>query len=113
MKTNKDSNQFGLKQSDLTYIIKTLSRFDTINKAIIFGSRAKGNYRNGSDVDIAIKGDIDFRTVARLSYLLNEESFMPYRFDIVNYNRTKHSKLKEHIDRVGIIIYAKDMLLSA
>ena len=113
MQTNKNNNPFGLRESDLAYIIKTLSQFDAIDKAIIFGSRAKGNYSNGSDVDIAIKGTIDFRTVAKLSYLLNQESFMPYKFDIANYTKTQHNDLKEHIDRVGIIIYDKNMLLSA
>ena len=113
MKTTKHDNKFGLRESDLTYIVKTLSQFDTIDKAIIFGSRAKGNYSHGSDVDIALKGTIDFKTVAKLSYLLNQESFMPYKFDIVNYTKTQHNDLKEHIDRVGILIYDKNMLLSA
>ncbi|HFD14605.1 MAG TPA: nucleotidyltransferase domain-containing protein [Epsilonproteobacteria bacterium] len=113
MKTDKHLNQFGLRESDLAYIIKTLSQFDTIEKAIIFGSRAKGNYSNGSDVDIAIKGTIDFRTLAKLSYLLNQESFMPYKFDVVNYTKTQHNDIKEHIDRIGILIYDKNILLTA
>ena len=107
MKTTKHDNQFGLRESDLAYIIKTLSQFDTIDKAIIFGSRAKGNYHNGSDVDIAIKGTIDFKTLSKLSYLLNQESMMPYKFDIVNYSKSKHNDLKEHINRVGKLIYDK------
>lgn len=111
MKTNKDTNPFGLKESDLAYIVKSLSQFDTIDKAIIFGSRAKGNYSNGSDVDIAIKGTIDIKTVAKLSFLLNQESLMPYKFDIINYTKTKHHDLKKHIDRVGILIYDKNRLL--
>jgi len=98
MKTDQKMNQFGLRESDLTYLIKTLAQFDNIDQAIIFGSRAKGNYKNGSDVDIAIKGNIDFRTLTRLSYLLNAESPMPYQFDIINYTRTQHKALKEHIN---------------
>lgn len=107
------SNRFGLRLSDLEDIIKTLKQFDNINEAIIFGSRAKGNYKHGSDVDIAIKGDIDFKTVTHLSYLLNEESLMPYKFDIVNYAGIHHHDLKEHIDRIGISIYHKYILVSA
>jgi len=113
MKIDKHSNKLGLKESDLAYIIKIFSQFDTIDKAIIFGSRAKGNYSNGSDVDIAIKGTIDFRIVAKVSYLLNQESLMPYKFDILNYTKTQHSDLKEHIDRVGVLIYDRNILLSA
>ncbi len=107
------TDQFGLRQSDLKNIIKILEQFNNISEAVLFGSRAKGNYRHGSDVDIALKGDIDFRTITRLSYLLNQESLMPYKFDLVNYSRTHHQDLKDHIDRVGISIYHNDILISA
>ena len=113
MKTDQKMNQFGLRESDLSYIIKALEQFENIDQAIIFGSRAKSNYKNGSDVDLAIKGNIDFKTLTRLRYLLNEESLMPYQFDIINYTRTHHKALKEHIDRRGISIYHKDLLVSA
>lgn len=72
------ASQFGLRESDLKSIVKILEKFDTITEAILFGSRAKGNFKRGSDVDIALKGDIDFRTIAQLSYRLNQESSMPY-----------------------------------
>jgi len=107
------ADQFGLRESDLKSIIKILEQFDNISEAILFGSRAKGNYRHGSDVDIALKGDIDFRTITRLSYLLNQESLMPYKFDLINYSRTHHQDLKDHIDRVGIPIYCNNILVSA
>ena len=107
------AKQFGLRESDLKSIVKVLSQFDTINEAVLFGSRAKGNYKQGSDVDIALKGDIDIRTVAKVSYLLNQESLMPYRFDIVNYAGIKHQALKDHIDRVGVTIYQNNLRKSA
>ena len=107
------ANQFGLRESDLENIIGILSQFDAVKEAILFGSRAKGNYRHGSDVDIALKGDIDFGTIARLSYLLNQESMMPYKFDLVNYSRTKHKDLKDHIDRIGVSIYQNPVPVSA
>lgn len=106
------AEDLGLKKSDLKNIVKVLEKFDTIREAVLFGSRAKGNYHHGSDVDIALKGDIDFRTLTRVSYLLNQESLMPYKFDIINYSRTQHKDLKEHIDRVGISIY-NNILVSA
>ncbi len=107
------ADQFGLRQSDLKNIVEILGQFDTINEAILFGSRAKGNYKHGSDVDIALKGNIDFRTITRLSYLLNQESLMPYKFDFVNYSHTDHKDLKDHIDRVGVPIYHNTFLISA
>jgi predicted nucleotidyltransferase len=77
---------FGLLDRDLKYIRKALRNFEEINSAIIFGSRAMGNYKKGSDVDIAITGDkITSRTISNLDELLNEEYPLPYFFDILQY----------------------------
>ena len=66
---------FGLRDKDLDNIIKTMQQFSEIKKAAIFGSRAKGNYKPGSDVDIAIWGnDISFTTLSRINAILEEES---------------------------------------
>ena len=114
MRTNDNqASRFGLRESDLQNIIEILSRSVQVKEAILFGSRAKGNYRNGSDVDIALKGDLDLKSVAQLSYFLNEETLMPYKFDIIDYARIKNNDLKEHIDRVGITIYDKSDTLAA
>ncbi|WP_206812082.1 nucleotidyltransferase family protein [Paradesulfitobacterium ferrireducens] len=99
---------FGLLNEDLSYIIKSLQQFPEIKKAAIFGSRAKGTYKSGSDVDIAIWGDsITFSTVSRLHAMLEEESPMPYFFDIVDYSHLNHDELRKHIDRVGVPIFVK------
>jgi len=97
---------FGLKESDLDYIIKIIKYFPEIEKAVIFGSRAKGTYKLGSDIDIAIYGEkITFDILAKLHSLLEDESPMPYEFDIVDYTHSEHKEIKEHIERVGKIIY--------
>jgi predicted nucleotidyltransferase len=101
------ANQVGLKQSDLDAIIKVMKTYESIEKVILFGSRAKGTYRNGSDIDLAIKGNLGFQIITRVSYLLNQESMMPYKFDIINYSKIQNRTLKEHIDRVGIVLYPK------
>lgn len=99
---------FGLKESDLEHIIKVISNFSEIDKAKIFGSRAKGNNKPGSDVDIAIYGEnVSFDTISALYGLLNEQGPLPYFFDIIDYTHLNHKGLKEHIDRVGRIIYKK------
>jgi len=99
------ADRFGLKEKDLEDIIDFFKQFTTVREAIIFGSRAKGNYRQGSDVDLVLKGDIDFKTLTRISYVLNQESLLPYKFDILTYSNITNQDLKEHIDRVGISIY--------
>lgn len=98
-------NVFGLAERDLAYIIAVVGEFPEIRKAVVFGSRAKGNYKKGSDIDIAIYGEgISFSTIAGLHGRLEEESPMPYFFDIVDYTHSSHQELKQHIDRVGKII---------
>ncbi|MDD2798289.1 MAG: nucleotidyltransferase domain-containing protein [Bacteroidales bacterium] len=104
---------FGLKDADIEAICVILATHQEVDEAIIFGSRAKGNFKNGSDVDIALKGNtITFSTINAISFELNEESLMPYKFDILNYHTIKNSDLKEHIDRIGVSFYKKSPELS-
>jgi uncharacterized protein len=99
----------GLLPADLAVIVNTLQACPQVEKALIFGSRAKGNYKPGSDVDIAIVGaDIDQSLVATLSFTLNEETFLPYFFDIVHYDTIEEIALKEHIDRLGQVIFQRE-----
>ncbi|MEJ5310473.1 MAG: nucleotidyltransferase domain-containing protein [Anaerolineae bacterium] len=101
----------GLLPRDLDYIIQALRQFPEVEVALIFGSRAKGNYTRGSDVDLAIRGErITPTTISRLSFLLNEEYPLPYFFDVVHYETLSNSDLIEHIDRVGEIIFEQSSM---
>ena len=86
---------YGLDIEELETIQHVLKQTHT-DRAILFGSRAKGNYRRGSDVDLAIIGDE--RSVA---YRLNEETHLPYFFDVLNLKKISNEPLREHIERVG------------
>lgn len=98
---------FGVSVSDLAYIVSALAKFGEIERACIFGSRAKGTHKPGSDIDIAIYGDrVSFDTISKLHALLEDESPMPYRFDIVDYSHLSHENLKSHIDRIGVPIFS-------
>lgn len=98
---------FGLKEGDLAAIIEVLSSAASLKKAVIFGSRAKGNYKQGSDVDIALFTP-DKNLASHIAFLLNEETLMPYHFDVLDYYTITNQELKDHIDRVGIVFYKKD-----
>ncbi|SEG20890.1 nucleotidyltransferase family protein [Algoriphagus boritolerans] len=99
-------NKFGLLESDLTWIVEVISSHRQVEQAFIFGSRAKGNFRPGSDVDLALKGkNLDFETVSKISYILNEETLMPYKFDVINYHRIQEPELVLYIDRIGIEVF--------
>lgn len=100
---------FGLQQKDLQEITAILQKFPTIDEAVIFGSRAKGTFKRGSDIDIAIKGEgINHDVVISLSSLLNEESLSPYFFDIVHFDDISEVELLAHIQRVGRCIYKRE-----
>lgn len=99
---------FGLHQKDLQEITAILQKFPTIDEAVLFGSRAKGTFKRGSDIDIAIKGEgINHDIVISLSSLLNEESSSPYFFDIVHFDDISEVELLAHIQRVGRCIYKR------
>ncbi len=95
---------FGLRESDLSQLKSLIKKYPQIEKVIIFGSRAKGNYRPGSDVDIALKGVLTDELLLEIKYLLNEESDMPYFFDVLDYHTVDNPDLIKHIDRVGIVL---------
>lgn len=96
--------KFGLKDTDIATIKSAIAEFSVIKDARIYGSRAKGNFKPGSDVDIALFGDVDFNVISTLNRKLNEEGTMPYFFDITAYETSENEDLKAHIDRVGISI---------
>jgi len=84
---------FGLKENELQILKETLKKYNI--KAKIFGSRAKGNYSKGSDIDIVVyNGDKD-----SLFYLFDElDEKLPYFIDIIEYSKINNEKLKKHID---------------
>lgn len=100
---------FGLTEKDIIEIVDCLRHFPEVEMAFVFGSRAKGNYKKGSDIDLALKGrKINFSTISRINGLLNEDTLMPYHFDIINYHKIERKELVAHVDRVGILLYRKE-----
>lgn len=98
----------GLLDRDLKFILEAINQYPEIEEVIIFGSRAMGNYKKGSDVDLALKGGkVSRKTVRRLSDDLEEEYPLPYFFDIVSYNDISNEELKHHIDHIGCSIWKK------
>jgi predicted nucleotidyltransferase len=103
---NKASD-FGFSDNAFNLFISALGSFPEISQAAIFGSRAMGNYTNGSDVDVAIFGkDANEKVATRLSALLNESISLPYKFDVVAYETCKNADLKVHIDTYGKHLFA-------
>jgi len=95
----------GLSYKDMSIIKTALQNFTGVESAILFGSRAKGNFKTGSDIDIAISFKKDTQTnIQEIHDQLEEETPLPYFFDLVDFNTIQNQDLIEHIKRVGIDI---------
>jgi len=99
--------QFGLPQKNVESIRKVLSRFPQVEQAVLYGSRAKGTHKAGSDIDITLIGNAITSQI--IFNILNEIELlnMPYDVDISAFKEVKHEALREHIKRVGKVFYQK------
>lgn len=96
-------NRFGISERSYRLLFDAFSKYPEVEEVILFGSRAKGNYRKGSDIDLAIKGDKSSPKLAwELQSYINEDLPIPYMVDVIDYNSLDNQELREHIDRVGI-----------
>ncbi len=100
--------KYGLLESDIMDVISILQKNRKIEEIILFGSRAKGNFNTGSDIDIAIKGeDLKLNDLLDASIEI-DELFLPYKFDLVIYNRIKEKALVDHINRIGKVLFRRE-----
>ncbi len=107
-------NEFGIYAEAYKWIQRAFLMFPEIYEVVIFGSRAKGNFQPGSDVDLAIKGHgLDYSYTEKVRNLLQEGLYTPYFFDVVDYDKISNAALKEHIDRVGKVFYKHDAVTTA
>ncbi len=99
--------KFGLEEHIIQGIMRIFEQQPKIDKAAVFGSRAKGNYKPGSDIDIALCGnELNAKDMLNL-HLKWDELDLPYKLDLLDYTSIKEPALKEHIDRVGVELYSR------
>ena len=99
---------YGLTEIELSKLHGAFSRYKDIDKVVLYGSRAKGNYKQFSDVDITLVGDtLTHNSWSRLSTDIDDLS-LPYQFDISIYHTLANSDLIDHIQRIGKTIYQKN-----
>jgi predicted nucleotidyltransferase len=109
MNTSEDRsiNEFGLEKGHFDFIIHTIGNYADIDEALIFGSRALGNYKRTSDIDIALKGDLKDYTVGSLRDFLNNAAPFLYKVDVLGFNKLDNEELKKHIDKYGKTIFKR------
>lgn len=98
---------YGLKETDIEKIKSVFANFTEIDKAILYGSRAKGNFRDGSDIDLSLVGkNLDLNKILRIETEL-DDLLLPYNIDISIFDKIENLELIDHINRVGVIFYEK------
>ncbi|OGV20267.1 MAG: hypothetical protein A3J84_08080 [Ignavibacteria bacterium RIFOXYA2_FULL_37_17] len=96
--------RYGITVEALDSIIKTIRRQDKVKKLILFGSRAKNNFRKGSDIDIAIIADeLSLSELNQIRVDLSE-LLLPYKVDVIDYSTISNKDIIEHINKVGVTI---------
>ena len=99
---------FGIKDEIIDRIQQVFAHVPEIDEAILFGSRAKGNFKPGSDIDIALVGDGLKLSLVNKTSLLLDDLMLPYTFDLAVLKQITNDNLLSHIERVGVILYSKN-----
>ncbi|HJV35041.1 nucleotidyltransferase domain-containing protein [Geomonas sp.] len=99
--------KFGLSCATINKINAVFAGHPLVDQVIIYGSRAKGNYRLGSDIDLTIKGQSV--TLSELMKIETEldDLLLPYKIDLSLLHKINDSEVLEHIRRVGAILYQR------
>ncbi len=101
--------RFGLPETTVQGISAVLTHYPQVRQAILYGSRAKGSYKHGSDIDLTLRGGADL-TWHVLYQIMDEldELLLPYTIDLSLYDDVADPDLIAHIQRVGVTFYEKD-----
>ncbi len=96
---------YGLKEKHIKAINSVFAKYPQIDKAILYGSRAKGNFRNGSDIDLTLVGKkLDLSTLFKIETEL-DDLLLAYKIDLSIIHKIENTDLLEHIDMVGESFY--------
>jgi len=99
--------RFGLDDSIIEQLQAVFRRYGEVDEVVIYGSRAKGNFRTGSDIDMTVKGQGINRKIIGDIWQDIEDLNFPYKVDLSDYAALDATSLCEHIERVGKVFYSK------
>ncbi len=102
-------NQFGLSNKTMESILGVLKKYPNIEKCVVYGSRAIGNFRNGSDIDLTLFGET--LTLTELLKIENEldDLLLPYIIDLSIFHQINHEGLVEHIKTNGKVFFERKL----
>lgn len=99
-------NDIGFTDKEISDIRKDFTQYELVNEVVIYGSRAMGNFKPSSDIDLSLKGEIDRSLESDIFFDL-DDLMLPYKFDLTIYDKINNSDLVEHIDKQGVVLYLK------
>lgn len=101
-------SRYGLPEQAVESLQRVFRACPQIDKVVLYGSRAKGNYRAGSDIDLCIKGEaLTLRGLMAIESNI-DELLLPWKVDLSLMHRIDNADLLKHIGRVGVVFYEKD-----
>jgi predicted nucleotidyltransferase len=99
--------KYGLNEETLSNIQHVFSAFPEVEKAILYGSRAKGTYKPASDIDITLVGEkLDLQILNQIEWKL-DDLLIPYTFDLSIFRQINNTDLIKHVERIGVVLYNK------
>lgn len=98
--------RYGLTEDDIQKLCGVFERHPQIRKVILYGSRAKGNFKPGSDIDITLKAQLDGLTFSQIQTEL-DDLLLPYQIDISLYDQLVDPALRSHVDRIGQVLFER------
>ena len=98
------TNAYGLPFTAIQEINAVFSQYPQIKQVILYGSRAKGNYRQGSDIDLTIEGAVDLSTLLKIEQDI-DDLLLPWSVDLSILSQIDNLELVEHIKRRGQVFY--------
>ena len=105
--------RFGLKEVTIEKICGVFAKYPPVEKAVIYGSRARGNYKNGSDIDLTLHGGADLTMNIMYKILVEiDDLLLPYTIDRSIFHTLKDPDFIDHIQRVGLTFYEKEKVVS-
>jgi predicted nucleotidyltransferase len=100
--------KYGLKDKYINKINEIFPLFPEVEEVILYGSRAQGNFKNGSDIDLSMKGaNLNFQSLNKITQEI-DDLLLPYIVDISIFEMIENQELIDHIMRAGITIYKKN-----
>ena len=100
--------KYGLTENTVEKIQGVFARFPAIEKAVLYGSRAKGNFKTGSDIDLTLYGEAITSDLCSTIASELDDLLLPYTIDLSIFGELNHAKLREHIERVGVVFYERE-----